>query len=214
MRYWLAGCLLTGFAVAFSLPLVWGRQRKVTQKSADVRFVSADGAFAFTYPSSLIKCEKDPKQENLWIPARSCEAVIPGRTYASLSKDATVACIAYPAETLSGTNFEAAAFTVNKLAEATADECLQVTEPHPAISHKEKVNAVTFDVFDVGGVAAGSLSAADAYRNFHQNSCYELDVRVAFLSMGAVDPGTLKEFDYDKVHRTLQSVLNTFKFLK
>lgn len=210
----LAGCLLSGFALAFSLPVVSDPQGKGGPKPADVHFVSPDGVFAFTYSSSLIKCEKDPKQENLWIPTRSCEAVIPVCTYASLSKDATVACIAYPAETLSGTNFEAAAFTVNKLDEATADQCAQVTEPHPATSHKEKVNGVTFDVFDVGGVAAGSLSAADAYRNFHQNICYELDVRVAFVSMGAVDPGTLKEFDYDKVYRTLQSVLNTFKFLK
>jgi hypothetical protein len=75
-----------------------------------------------------------------------CEAYTPVCSYASLTKDATVACIAYPAETFIGTNFAAAAFTVNKLDEATADECLRVTEPHPATSHKEKVNGVTFDV--------------------------------------------------------------------
>lgn len=210
----IAVCLLIGFALTFSLPAVSDSQQRVIRESASIRFVSPDRAFSFEYPSSLIKCEKDPKQEGRWIPDRSCEAVIPVCTYASLSKDSTVACIAYPAETLSGTNFEAAAFTVNKLDEATADECAQVTEPHPATFHKEKVNGVIFDVFDVGGVAAGSLSAADAYRNFHQNKCYELDVRVAFVSMGALDPGTLKEFDYDKVHRALQSVLSTFKFLK
>lgn len=135
-------------------------------------------------------------------------------SYASLTKDATAACIAYPAETLRGTNFEAAAFSVNKLDEATADECLQVTEPHPATSHKEKINGVTFDVFDVSGVAAGSFLAADAYRNFHQNRCYELDVRVASGSMGAFDPGTVKEFDGEAVSQALESVLNTFKFLK
>lgn len=213
-KYRLEGCLLVGIALTFSLPVVLDPQRPAAQKPADIRFVSPDGAFAFTYPNSLIKCEKDPKQENWWIPVRSCEAVIPVCTYASLSKDATVACIAYPAETLNGTNFEAAAFTVNKLDEATADECLRVTEPHPATSHKEKVNGVPFDVFDVGGVAAGSLSAADAYRNFHQNRCYELDVRVAFGNITNFDPGTVKEFDYKAVDRALRSVLNTFKFLK
>ena len=110
--------------------------------------MSPDGAFTFTYPRSLIKCEKDPKQEDRWIPDRSCEAVIPVCSYASLTKDATLACIAYPAETLCGTNFEAAAFSA------------------------------TFDVLDVGGVAVGSFLADDAYRNFHQNRCYELDLRV------------------------------------
>jgi hypothetical protein len=162
----------------------------------------------------MIKCEKDPKQEDRWIPERSCNAVIPVCSYASLTKDATVACVAYPAETLAGTNFEAAAFSVNRLDEPKEDECLRVTEPHPSASHKVRINGETFDAFDVGGVAAGSFSAADAYRNFHQNRCYELDVRVAFLSMGALDPGTVKEFDYKAVDRALRSVLSTFKFSK
>ena len=73
---------------------------------------------------------------------------------------------------------------------------------------------MTFDVFDVGGVAAGSFLDADAYRNFHQNRCYELDLRIAFVSIGALDAGTVKEFDYKDVHRSLKSVLNTFTFVK
>jgi len=106
------------------------------------------------------------------------------------------------------------AFSVNQLDALTAEECLHVTEPHPATSRNEKVNGVTFDVFDVGGVAAGNLLAADAYRSFHQNRCCELDLRIAFASMGPFDPGTMKESDYEAVHRSLKSVLDTFTFLK
>ena len=212
-KYRLAGSLLIGFALTFSLPVVPDPQRPVAQTSADIRFVSPDGAFAFTYPSSLIKCEKNPKQENWWVPG-SCEAYTPVCAAASLEEDVTVACVAYPAETQSGTNFQAAAFSVSQLHATTADECLQVTEPHPATSHKKRINGATFDMFDVGGVAAGNLLAADAYRSFHQTRCYELDLRVAFSSMGAFDPGTVKEFDYEAVHRSLKSVLDTFKFLK
>lgn len=213
-KYRTAGCLLIALALTLLLPVVSDPQQPASHKEVSVYFTSTDGTFAFEYPKSLIKCERDPKQADSWIPARSCDGVIPVCAYASLTKDATVACIAYPAETLIGTNFEAAAFTVNKLDEATAEECLQVTEPHPATSHKEKVNGVTFNVFDVGGVAAGSLLDADAYRNFHQNRCYELDLRIAFVSIGAFDPGTVKEFDGEAVHRSLKSVLDTFKFLK
>lgn len=137
------GCLLVLIALTISQPIVSDRQQRAARRESHVRFVSPDGMFAFEYPNSLIKCERDPKQSDWWIPARSCEAVIPPCAYASLTKDATVVCIAYPAETLIGTNFEAAAFSVNKLDEATAEECLQVTEPHPATSHKEKVNGVT-----------------------------------------------------------------------
>lgn len=213
-KYRVVGCLLIGFAVTLSLPVVSDPQQSAAHKEVNVCFTSPDGTFAFEYPKSLIKCERDPKQADSWIPARSCGGVIPACSYASLTKDATVVCIAYPAETLIGTNFEVAAFTVNKLDEATAEECQQVTEPHPATSHKEKVNGVTFDVFYVGGVAAGSLLDADAYRNFHQNRCYELDLRIAFVSLGALDPGTVKEFNGEAVHRSLKSVLDTFKFLK
>jgi hypothetical protein len=208
------GCLLVGIALTISQPIVSDPQQRAARKESNVRFISPDGMFAFEYPKSLIRCETDPKQADRWTPARSCEAVIPVCAYASLTKDATVVCIAYPAETLIGTNFEAAAFSVNKLDETTADECLRVTEPHPATSHKEKVNGVTLDVFDVGGVAAGSVLVADAYRKFHQNRCYELDLRIAFANIGAFDPGTVKEFDYKDVHRSLKSVLNTFTFLK
>lgn len=213
-KYRLAGSLLIGFALTFSVPVSSDPQRHVAQKSADIRFVSPDGAVAFTYPNSLIKCEKDPKQENSWIPSRSCGGYIPVCADASLDQDATVACIAYPAETLNGTNFEAAAFSVSQPHATTADECLQVTEPHPATSHKLRINGETFDAFDVGGAAAGNLLAADAYRNFHQNRCYELDARVAFVNIGNFDPGTVKEFDYEAVRRSLKSVLDTFKFLK
>ena len=213
-KYCSVSCLLVGIALTISQPMASDPQQPAARKESNLRFISPDGLFAFEYPHSLIKCERDPKQSDLWIPARSCEAMIPVCAYASLTKDATVVCIAYPAETLIGTNFEAAAFTVNKLDEATADECLHVTEPHPATSRKEKINGVTFDVFNVGGVAAGHLLAADAYRSFHQNRCYELDLRVAFVSMGGFEPGDVKEFNYIAVHRSLKSVLDTFTFLK
>ena len=200
-----AGCL----SVAFVLSLFQG---PATIKSED-SFTSPDGRFALRYPNSLVRCERDPKHSDQWIPTRPCEAVIPVCASA-FTRDATVVCVAYPAENLRGTNFEAAAFSVSQLDAMTAEECLQVTEPHPATSRKEKVNGVTFDVFDVGGAAAGSLLAADAYRSFHQNRCYELDLRVAFANIGNFDPGTVKEFDYEAVHRSLKSVLDTFTFLR
>lgn len=213
-KYRTAGCLLIALAVTLLLPVVSDPQQPTSHKEVSVHFTSPDGVFAFEYPKSLIKCERDPKQADWWIPARSCEAVIPVCAYNSLTKDATVVCIAYPAETLLGTNFEAAAFTVNKLDEASADECLRITEPHPATSRKVNVNGMTFDMFDMDGVAAGSFLAGEAYRSFHQNRCYELDLRIAAANPGAFDPGTVKEFDYDAVHRSLKSVLDTFKFLK
>ena len=95
-----------------------------------------------------------------------------------------------------------------------ANTCLKLVDTRRATPHKEKVNGVTFDVFDVGGVAAGHWLAADAYRSFHQNRCYELDFRVASVNIANFDPGTVKEFDSEAVNRSIRSVLDTFTFLK
>lgn len=204
------GVVATCVSVAFVLTFFQNPANTKPEHS----FISRDGRFAFKYPNSLVRCERDPKQSDQWIPARSCEAYTPVCADAAFTKDATIVCIAYPAENLKGTNFEAAAFSVNQLDALTADECLHVTKPHPATSHKEEVNGVTFDVFDAGGVAAGNLLAADAYRSFHQDTCYELDLRVAFANVANFDPGTVKEFNHEAVDRSLKSVLNTFTFLK
>jgi hypothetical protein len=213
-KYSSVACLLVGNSLTISQPIVPDPQQPAAHRKSAVRFKSQDGTFAIEYPSSLIKCERDPKQSDQWIPTRSCEAYTPVCTDAASTKDATIVCIAYPAEKFSGTNFEAAAFSVNRLDAITAEGCLQVTEPHPATPHKEKVNGVTFDVFDVGGVAAGHWLAADAYRSFHQNRCYELDFRVASVNIANFDPGTVKEFDGEAVNRSLRSVLDSFTFLK
>ena len=213
-KYSSVSCLLVGIALTIPQPMASDLQQPAAPRQSAVRFKSQDGTFAFEFPSSLIRCERDPKQSDQWIPRRSCEAYIPVCTDAAFTKDATVVCVAYPAENFAGTNFQAAAFSVNRLDAINAEGCLQVTEPHPATSRREKVNGVTFDVFDVGGVAAGNWQAADAYRSFHQNRCYELDLRVTFSNIANFDPGTVKEFDSEAVNRSLRSVLDTFTFLK
>lgn len=201
-------------AVCLSASFLLPSFQKPAGHTAEGSFISPDGRFAFKYSNSLIKCERDPKQPDQWIPNGSCEAYIPVCTDAASTPNATVVCIAYPAEGFSGTNFEVAAFSVNQLDGVTAEECQRITEPRPVTPRREKINGVTFDVFDVSGVAAGNLLAADAYRSFHRDRCYELGLRVAMVSMGNFDPGTVKEFDHEAVNRSLKSALNTFTLVK
>src|SRR5215469_6583158 len=102
------GCLLVGIALTISQILGSDPQQPAAHRESAVRFKSQDGTFAIEYPNSLISCERDPKHSDQWIPTRSCEAYTPVCTDAAFTKDATVVCIAYLAENLSGTNFEAA----------------------------------------------------------------------------------------------------------
>ncbi len=118
---------------------------------------------------------------------------------------------------MSGTNFQAAAFSVSELkAETTQAECLKVKEPPPHVgrARKETVNGATFTVIETDGVATGNLIEGYVYRSFHQDKCYELDVRIASSNPANADPGTMKTFDLKAVHHRLKQVLDTFTFVK
>lgn len=199
-----AGCL----SVAFLLTFLQAPAASKPEES----FVSRDGRFAFKYRNPLVRCERDAKQADRWIPAQSCQAVIPVCSDFSGS-GTTVACVAYPAADAKGTNLQAAAFSVNQIKAISIDECLNITDSSVTSRRKENVNGVTFTVFATSGGAAGSLMDGEAYRSFHQNTCYELDISIASSNIGNYDPGTVREFDRQAVYRSLQSVLNTFQFV-
>jgi hypothetical protein len=125
--------------------------------------------------------------------------------------------VAYPANDIKkGTNFQAAAFSVNRIKQAmTASECLRVPEPPPHVgtSHTEAINGVKFGITETDGVATGNLIDGYAYRTFHGNRCYELDIRIAFSNPGNADPGSVKNFARKAVYRSLKRALDTFRFL-
>jgi len=125
--------------------------------------------------------------------------------------------MAYPAGSMNkGTNFQAAAFSVNELKDANTEiKCRVVAEPPPhGTFYTETINGVKFNVTETDGVATGNLIHGYVYRSFHKGKCYELDIRIASSNLGNYAPGTVKSFDSEKVHRTLKTVLGSFKFLR
>lgn len=114
-------------------------------------------------------------------------------------------------------NFQAAAFSVSELKEAKSEsECVKLKEPPPQVGkpHSEILKGVTFVVTETDGVAAGNLIDGYAYRTFHKNKCYELDIRIAFSNVANSDPGTMKNFGHKAVQGQLKQVLDTFEFAK
>jgi hypothetical protein len=180
-------------------------------------FASPDGTFRFEYSDSLVACGRDPNQANWWVPDESYEAYTPVCSNFSCDSSETIACVAYPANEMKGTTFQAAAFSVSRLKKATAEsECLKVEEPPPHVgkARNETVNGVKFKVTEAEGVATGNVIDGYVYRNFHKGKCYELDIRIASSNIGNFDPGTVKIFDSEKVERTLKAVLASFRFLR
>jgi hypothetical protein len=192
-------------------------QKNSAHEARENAFTSTDGTFHFEYPATLVRCERNPNQPDRWGPDEACEAFTPICSDFSGQSEGTVTCIAYPAEEMKGTNFQAAAFSVSELEAATTQaECVKVEEPPPHVgsARKETVNGVTFTVLETDGVATGNLIDGYIYRSFHRDKCYELDIRIAFSNLAYADRGTMKNFDLKAVHHRLKQVLDSFKFVK
>lgn len=177
-------------------------------------FDSPEGTFRFNYSPALVSCQKNSSQ-TVWLPDE-CNAYTPVCSNFSCDSTETVACIAYPAKEMKGSNFEGAAFSVSELKQAgTEAECLRVDEPPPHVGNPwtETVNGVKFEVIETDGVATGHLMDGYVYRTFHQRKCYELDIRIAYWNPVNADPGTVRTFDAKAVQNRLKKVLDTFKFL-
>ena len=179
-------------------------------------FTGGDGTFRFKYPDSLIACRRNPDGPDHWLPT-SCEAFTPVCSNYACDSESTAACVAYPADKLKGTNFQAAAFSVNKVKNALTDlECLKVEEPPTQVGNarREMVGGVSFTVIETDGVATGNLLEGYVYRAFHSGTCYELDIRIAYSNPAYAEPDTVKSFNLKAVHQRLQDVLDTFEFVK
>jgi hypothetical protein len=184
-------------------------------QSAKSTYVSPDETFRFDYPNSLVQCRRSPDQSYWWIPAESCEPYIPVCFNASGDSESTVACIAYPANDMKGTNFEGAAFSVSEPKGAnTEHKCRSVGEDsRTAPVTTQTINGVKFSVTETVGVATGHGGNGLIYATFHQGKCYELDITITSAGAGYSDQ-PLKPFDFENVQRTLKMVLDSFKFLK
>lgn len=134
-----------------------------------------------------------------------------------------VACVVYPRDRYSGTNFLGAWFEERVIDDATTrGACL--TSPMRAPNYPEfrvakdlrTINGVRF-LHGISTDAAASLYVStDLYRTFHRGRCYELSINLATNSFGSFDPGTVREFtpkDDQRVRIELTTILDSFRFV-
>src|SRR5207248_7623559 len=125
-----AGYLIATLVAGVSTVL--SAQQALPNQQSTNTFVARDGTFRFSYPRALISCRRHPNQTNRWLPDDSCNAYTAVCSNFSCDSSETVACIAYPANQMKGTTFDAAAFSVNELKKMVAEsECMKVDEPPP-----------------------------------------------------------------------------------
>ena len=74
-----------------------------------------------------------------------------------------------------------------------------------------------FKLFETDGAGSNQSLEGHAYRNFHENKCYELSIRIVYANPALFDSPFNKELspkDWADVNAQLKGALDSFQFLK
>jgi hypothetical protein len=195
-------------------------------------FNSPDGLFRFQYSPVLISCAPtqapgSPATSNA---SRTDQPAGASISSACVSQGAicdgpgsegtTLACLAYPKERFKDKPLlVAASFFVSEIESAkTEKSCLEGSGDWFVIAKNGPTtfNHIAFEEFEIGDNWAGGGQSGPAYRTFHNNKCYELDIQTV-ISRAAYDPQTDKPItahDRSDVERPLRQALRSFAFRK
>ena len=90
--------------------------------------------------------------------------------------------------------------------------CLKAAEAETS-SGLVSLGGILFNVFESTDAGAGNFSESKIYRAFHNDLCYEIVEIIHSGNIGNYPPGT-KEFDRPKVSVVLETMAQSFAFVK
>lgn len=203
-----------------------------SRSSPSETFKSPDGAFQFRYSRSLVRCEPqyekpdpgDPEEKSIptgWSPA-SCGGYLPICPDTDLPLTANgalhsepVVCVAYPNKRYEGTSFTGAAFSVSEVPDAPSKSACFEDRTGDQKTHWENIGGVQFKASLNGDAGTSHGSVHYVYLTFHNGRCYDLEIRMSYLTSTCCDAKEYKKMEFkddEKVHRMLRRVLNSFRF--
>lgn len=211
-HYGVQRCIAIMVLLLVGLPLC--AQTEPPSSAAGSRsYTSPDGQFQLSYPDWFTRCSY---QNDSW---GSCASYMPmcGPVWQTTAD--TPICVAYPPDNIpSGTYFLGAAFSVSEISGVGSKSDCESFAPNAAYAGTtqriKEINGEKFTWISMNGAAMGHQTNARAYRAFHDDRCFELDVVVNSLTGTGYDAGTLKEFDTAPVRKALSETLESFKFAK
>ena len=180
-------------------------------------FTSPDGAFQFAYPQNYDLLVG----ERILTGTQGRHAGIPVCDFAT-----AMACVIYPIANEENTRFEAAGFSVNTLPGMTAEsECLNYSDQManaqtPQAPTSVSINDRTFRHLSSRKKVPGHVQAADLYRTFQQQKCYELHIEVSLAeesgaqraSLSHSPANSLGDAKADSARESLRLILSTVVF--
>ena len=181
---------------------------------------------AFAAPSTALADEKDwhsytnsdygfslKYPDNLTLFSTGLDAQNDHSSYIPICTHATRVCLLYNGKEYEGTNFEAAALTVNVRREArTKSACDQLDAGSDPVK-KTVINGTSFTYSQQGGAALSNDINSRAYRTFRHGVCFEVALSITSADIGAYDAEAIRAFKPAKLDRELDQVLRTFRFV-
>ena len=177
-------------------------------------YSSPDGAFQFFNPQNYDLLVG----ERILTGTQGRHSGIPVCDFAT----ATV-CVIYPIANDENTRFEAAGFSVHAIPGiATESECLnysdQSAKPQLQLAQLTSIsiNDRTFRRFFTKKKVSGHWQAADLYRTFQQQRCYEFHIEVSLAEESSgqrpVSSNSLGDAKADSVRESLRLIMSTVVF--
>ena len=196
------------------LLLTLGQFSAVAQAPPLDTFISPDGAFQFVYPESY----------DLLVGERILRATQGRQQSITVCNFSTaLVCVIYPIETEEETRFEAAGFSVDAVPGVTNEsDCLNYSDQTTQQGGEAlKLTSISINEHIYHHASArrktpGHLQAADLYRTFHHDKCYELQVEVSLAeAASAPQPSrlvSLGDAKADSARESLRLILSSFAF--
>lgn len=194
--------------------LSFGQLSTFAQAPALEIFTSPDGRFRFVYPQNY----QLVVGESILRATQGRHQSLPVCNFAT-----ALACVIYPVENTDETRFEAGGFSVDAISGVSDEsECLAYSDLAKAVEGQAlqlssiSIHDHIFRHASIRKKIPGHSQAAELYRTFLQQKCYELHVMVS-LADGAslqrvVRTGSLGDPMADSARESLELILSSFTF--
>jgi hypothetical protein len=134
------------------------------------------------------------------------------RSYIPVCAGSTVGCFAYAGHEYDGTNFGAAAVSVNVLRAKRNDQACAEIDTAEGPAKARTINGTLFHFAAIGDAGMGHFRGGTAYRALHQGVCFELTATIAQTNFENYDPGTIQRFYAATLEKQLDSIVHAFRF--
>jgi hypothetical protein len=183
-------------------------------------FTSPDGSFQFSYPNSLVVCERKQNESDApfyWVPTENCMAYHPVCDGVTPQKYKVLTCLAFRRDESTKTPaFEAGTFSIEIVEEAaTAKSCLAKPEYDTfTLRAPIQVKGISFTVFEFAEAGMSQNVSGALYRAFHSGKCYQLGIDVAQSSANDPPFDRMTKQELDRVNHALEQARDSFRFFK